>query len=230
MLHHIFFKINLQERKENIILKDEHETRVSELFREKSFTMTSRADGYYSEADLERQAQREYFSLINSDEIIFSHQESIDILRMIANILPKIDKPKDKIVVEKYLMGFTIREICQIVGYKSPSSVHGIIKKYTEIIKEEYEEEAYIAELFQQRYFIEKEPEERIMVEPEVAQARQILESVFDFETYIYPFDITHEAYKITLKHPTFGTYKLSQEVIIKLVKNITDKLEDATI
>ncbi|MBQ7256987.1 MAG: sigma-70 family RNA polymerase sigma factor [Abditibacteriota bacterium] len=208
-------------------MKKEQNIRVSDFFEEHGINKTSRAEGYYSEADLERQSQKEYYSLINSDEIIFSPQESIDILRMIANILPKIDKPKDKIVVEKYLMGFSLREICEIVGYRSPSSVHKIINNYKSIITQEYEEETHIAEIFHQKFFIYREPEERIHVEAKVAQARQIMESLFGFDTFIYPYDITKDAYKITLKHSVFGTYKLSQEGLVKLVKQITDQLEE---
>ena len=209
-------------------MENEHEVRVSLIFEEKGVNKTSKAGGYYSEDDLTRKHLKEIYALKGSDEVNYSPQGTVDMLRLIANILPKIKNRRHKLVIEKYLMGYSIREICKIVGYSAPSSVHEVIQKFKPLIRDEYEEEKAIIELFENQTYIYREPDGNIpKIEPEVAEARQILEGLFGFQTYIYPFDITPQAYKITLKHPDYGTYKLSQRGIIRFAEEIKKKLKE---
>ncbi len=207
----------------------EHEEKVGNLFKECGIGKTDKKAGYYADKDLERQHLKEIASFkANNVGISYSPMGVVDVLRLIANIMPKIKNPKHKIVIEKYLMGYSIREICQIVGYSAPSTVHELIGKYKPIITEEYEEEKAIIELFEGPNYIYHEPDStKLPIERDVSDARLLLESMFGFETYIYPFDITPEAYKITIKHPDYGTHKLSCQGLVSFADKIKKGFRD---
>lgn len=207
-------------------MEKEHEIRVSEIMKDKGCCMTSRAEGYYSEKEYKRQNLKEYESCLRSGYEALTYAESFDMLRFIALVIPEIKDPKDKIIVEKYLMGFSVREICAIVGFLSTSSVHGRLKKYMDFLKEKLEDAIALKESFENKKYEYTEPCEGIKVEKEIADARLFLENVFGFETFIYPFDISAYSYKITAKHEDYGTKKFSCDGFLAFVKALKEKLK----
>lgn len=203
----------------------QHELRMSEFLKKNGQRMTSHADGYYSEKDYRKQKLKEYTSFIRGELELLSSQETFDMLRFIALVLPEISDPKDRIIVEKYLMGFSIREICSLIGFSSKSSVHKRLKKYESFLREKLEDAIALRELFENRTYEYREPAEGIRVEKDIARARIFLENVMGFETMIYPYDISAFSYKITVKHPQYGTQKFSCDGFLKFVNHIKEKI-----
>ena len=182
----------------------------------------NKKEGYLTDKgleDLERQEKVSQFYKIH-----YSPEVVVDMLKVIESVLPKIPKPKEKIIIEKYLMGFTFQEISDMIGYKSKSAVAYVVNKHKEVIKETYEDEKAIAEMFQGVTHVYSEPTPKIEVEKDISQGRIFLESVLGFETFIYPFDIKPESYIITLKHEKYGTHKLSRDAFLKFVREVKEQ------
>ena len=163
----------------------------------------------------------------NNDYFSLSVSESFDILRFIDQVCPKIENSKEKIVIEKFLLGYTSKEICEISEYKSTSSVYKIISKYKSMLEDELSDYIALRDMFGEFKIDYREPENSNAVEKEVNKARLILEHLFHLETYIYPFDIGTDSYKITLKHPTLGTHKFTKAGFLRFYKKVTKSLTD---
>lgn len=174
-------------------------------------------EGYYSENDLQQRERKEINSLLYSDNYVESH---IDLLKFIVNVKSKIENKTHSLIIEKYLMGFTYKELEVIFGL-TVGTIRGVIKKYNQLLKDEYEDACAIKELFEGPQNIYNESIPKVMVEKPVAEARMILENIFGFETFIYPFDISENSYKVTIKHPYYGTLKMSPGRLVEYVEEI---------
>ncbi|MBQ0105625.1 MAG: sigma-70 family RNA polymerase sigma factor [Armatimonadetes bacterium] len=204
-------------------MKNTHENRMSEFLTEKNLGKTSRADGYYSEEDSEKHYRKEVRSSQNVWEIPVN--EHLDILRFIDRVTPLIPSPKEKLVIEKYLLGYTAQEICACLNLRSKNSVRYIIAKHRNMLKEKLEDYKALREMAENPIYEYVPPQPGPLVEKDIAIGRMMLENVFGFETYIYPFDISAESYKITVKHKDLGTHKLTCEKFLAFVEHIKETM-----
>lgn len=185
---------------------------------EKNVLLSSNAkEGYYSNNDLKQKERKEKNSLFFSDNYTKSH---IDMLRFIVNVKSKIENSRDRLIIEKYLMGFTLKELENMFNL-TVGTIRGVIKKYKQLLKDEYEDACAIKELFEGTENIYVNPVPKVEVEKDVAKARMLLENLFGFETFIYPFDISENSYKVTIKHPYYGTLKKTPKALVEYVEEI---------